>query len=136
MMAFKPLKNLFWIHFIVLDWWSITLNTLTPIRDISSITASYNSSYQHVSLFKESNNKFDRFVNVCWTCFQCKMYYLTINNIICNFTYRCHLSNALVFVRFDYKSLLYIHNNLWIISFKVKFLPILTPLVKNICIGI
>jgi hypothetical protein len=67
MMAFRPSKNLFWICFIVLDWWFIALNILTPTRDILSITTSYNSSYQHVSLFKEFNDKFDRFVNVCGT---------------------------------------------------------------------
>jgi len=35
-------------------------------KDISSITSNCNCSYQHVNLFKEFDDKFDRFVNVCW----------------------------------------------------------------------
>ncbi len=38
---------------------SITLNILALIIDISSITTN-NCSYQHVSLFNESNNKFGK----------------------------------------------------------------------------
>jgi len=39
---------------------SITLNILALIIDISSITTNYNCSYQHVSLFNESDNKFSK----------------------------------------------------------------------------
>jgi hypothetical protein len=67
-MTSQPQKNSLWICFIGLYQWSITQNILAPTGDISSITISCNCSYQHVSLFKESNYKFDNFVNVCWTC--------------------------------------------------------------------
>jgi hypothetical protein len=36
----------------------IIINILTLTSDISSITTSCNCSYQHVSLFNESNDKF------------------------------------------------------------------------------
>jgi hypothetical protein len=68
MMTSRPPKKWFWICFISLNQWFITLNILALTKDISFITISCNCSYQHVSLFKESNYKFDNFVNVCWTC--------------------------------------------------------------------
>jgi hypothetical protein len=46
---------------------SIPFNVLAPINDISSITTSCNCSYQHVSLFNESNDKFGKLNKDCWT---------------------------------------------------------------------
>jgi hypothetical protein len=43
----------------------ITLNILAPTSDISSITTSCNYSYQHVNLFNESNDKFDKLNKDC-----------------------------------------------------------------------
>jgi hypothetical protein len=51
--------------FIDLSLLSITLNILTPTNDISCITTSCNCSYQHVNLFKESNDKFDKLNKDC-----------------------------------------------------------------------
>jgi len=39
---------------------SIIINILTPTSDISSITTSCNYSYQHLSLFNESDDKFGK----------------------------------------------------------------------------
>jgi hypothetical protein len=44
-----------------------TLNILAPTSDISSITTSCNFSYQHVSLFNEYDDKFDKLDKDCWT---------------------------------------------------------------------
>jgi len=41
------------------------------------------------------------------------------------------ISKALVFVKSKYMSLLYNHNNPWIMSFNVKVLPVLTLPIKN-----
>jgi hypothetical protein len=65
MMTSRPPKKWFWICFISLNQWFITLNILALTKDISFITISCNCSYQHVSLFKEYDDKFDMFVNVC-----------------------------------------------------------------------
>ncbi len=46
------------------------------------------------------------------------------------------ISKTLVFVELEDTSLLYNHNNPWIMSFNVKVLPIPTPLVKNKHIGV
>jgi hypothetical protein len=46
---------------------SIPFNILAPINDISSITTSCNCSYQHVSLFNESDDKFGKIDKDCWT---------------------------------------------------------------------
>jgi hypothetical protein len=43
----------------------ITLNNLASISDIPSITTSYNCSYQHVSLFNVSIDKFGKLDNDC-----------------------------------------------------------------------
>jgi hypothetical protein len=40
----------------------IALNILAPTSDISSITTSYNFSYQHVSLFNEFDDKFGKLI--------------------------------------------------------------------------
>jgi hypothetical protein len=45
---------------------SITSNILTPTSDISSITTSCNCSYQHVSLFNESDDKFGKLDKDFW----------------------------------------------------------------------
>ncbi len=134
-MTFKPPKNSFWIWFITLNQLSLTLNILAPTKNISSITFSCNCSYQHVSLFKESDDKVDKFVNVCWTCMlnvKCIVWPSILNVTLLVDAIR----NALIFVKFDDRSLLYSHNKPWIISFKVIFLLVLAPPIKNICIGI
>jgi len=46
------------------------------------------------------------------------------------------MSKALNFIKFNNRFLLYNCNNPWNIHFKVKILPIPTPLIKNKCIGI
>jgi hypothetical protein len=46
------------------------------------------------------------------------------------------ISKALVFVKSKDMSLLYNHNNPWIMSFNVNFLLVPAPLVKNKHIGI
>jgi len=123
MMTSKPLKNSIWICFIAFNRWSITLNILAPTRDVSSITTSYNCSYWHVSLLKKIHDKFDRFVNVCWTSMfnvEC-IVWPWIQNAILPID---AISNVLIFVKFDYRFLLYSHNKPWIINFKVKVLPI------------
>jgi hypothetical protein len=53
-MCFMDLSTLF-----------ITLNILTPTNDISSITTNCNYSYWHVSLFNESDDKFDKLNKDC-----------------------------------------------------------------------
>ncbi len=45
----------------------ITFNILASTNDISSITTSYNCSYQHVSLFIKSIDKFGKLNKDCWT---------------------------------------------------------------------
>jgi hypothetical protein len=47
---------------------SITLNILALASDISSKTTSCNCSYQHVSLFNESDDKFGKLDKDYWTC--------------------------------------------------------------------
>jgi hypothetical protein len=37
-------------------------------NDISSLTISFNCLYQHVNLFNEFNDKFDKLDNDCWIC--------------------------------------------------------------------
>jgi len=118
--------------FIAFNRWSITLNILAPTRDISSITTSYNCSYQHVSLFKESDDKFYRFADVYWTSMfngECIVWPWILNATLSIDA----INNALIFVKVDDRSLLYSHNKPWIISFKVKILLVLAP---PICIGI
>jgi hypothetical protein len=44
---------------------SITLNILAPISDISSITTSYNCSYQLVNLYNVFIDKFGKLDNDC-----------------------------------------------------------------------
>ncbi len=43
----------------------ITLNILTPTSDISSITTSCNCSYQHLSIFNESDDRFGKLNKDC-----------------------------------------------------------------------
>jgi hypothetical protein len=50
--------------FMELSLLFITLNILAPTSDISSVT-SCNYSYQHVSLFNESDDKFDKLNKDC-----------------------------------------------------------------------
>jgi hypothetical protein len=45
----------------------MTLNIFKRTRDISFITTNCNYSYWHASPFKESNERFNRFFNVCST---------------------------------------------------------------------
>ncbi len=53
----------------------ITLNILALTSDISFITTNYNCSYQQVSLFNESDNKFSKLDNDCLDMYvQCSMY--------------------------------------------------------------
>jgi hypothetical protein len=40
------------------------------------------------------------------------------------------MNKVLVFIKFDDRFFLYNHNNPWIISFKIKVLSILAPLIK------
>jgi len=47
---------------------SITFNILTLTSEILFITRSCNCSYQHVNLFNEFIDKFDKLDNDCWTC--------------------------------------------------------------------
>ncbi len=50
----------------------IILNILATTSDMSSIKTSCNCSYQHVSLFNEFNDKFDKLDKDCYTCmFKC-----------------------------------------------------------------
>jgi hypothetical protein len=85
---------------------SITLNILTPISDISSITTSYNYSYRHVSLFNESNDKFGKLKKDCWTCmFNVKC--ITKPSILKAILPIGVISKALVFVKSEDMSLLY-----------------------------
>jgi len=57
------------------------------------------------------------------------MYCWTSNIMECSLTYGCHEQNF-DFVEYKY-FLLYNHNNIWITSFDVNFLPIPTSLMKN-----
>jgi len=109
-------------------------NIIAFTKDISSIITSCNCSYQHVSLLLKIDDKFDRFVNVYWIdMFNVKC---IIWPSILNATFSINaISNALIFVQFDDRSLLYSRNKPWIISFKVKNLPIPAPLIKYIFIG-
>jgi hypothetical protein len=43
----------------------ITFNILTLISDILFITTNYNCSYQHINIFNEFVDKFDK---DCWAC--------------------------------------------------------------------
>jgi hypothetical protein len=110
-------------------------NIIAFTKDISSIITSCNCSYQHVSLLLKIDDKFDRFVNVYWIAmFNVKC---IIWPSILNATFSINaISNALIFVQFDDRSLLYSRNKPWIISFKVNNLPIPAPLIKYIFIGI
>ncbi len=85
-----------------------------------------------MSLFK---GFYDKFVNVCWTSmFNAKC---IVWPSILNATLPINaISNDLIFVKLnhyeknDEKILLYYHNNLWIISFKIKVLLVPTFLSK------
>jgi hypothetical protein len=112
----------------------ITSNILAPTSDISSITTSYNCSYQHVSLFNVSIDKFGKLDNDYWTCMfnvECVVKPSILNVILLVDAMR----RILVLIKFEYMYLLYSHNNPWIINFDVKFLPILTLPIKNKQIG-
>ncbi len=65
MITSTPTKKLFWMCFMDLSTLFITLNILTPTNDISSITTNCNYSYWHVSLFNESDDKFDKLNKDC-----------------------------------------------------------------------
>jgi hypothetical protein len=69
------------------------------INDISSLTISFNCLYQHVTLFNEFNDKFDKLDNDCW---------IGMFNIEYSFTYGCHEQNF-GFVKFEDMSLVYNH---------------------------
>ncbi len=66
---------------------SIPFNILAPINDISSITTSCNSSYQHVSLFNESNDKFGKLDKDCWTSMFNVECIVKLSILKANFTY-------------------------------------------------
>jgi len=53
--------------FMDLNLLFMTLNIIPPTNDISSITTSFNCSYQHVSLFNEFDDKFGKLNKDCWT---------------------------------------------------------------------
>jgi hypothetical protein len=84
----------------------ITLNILTPISDISSITISCNCSYRHASLFNEFDDKFGKLNKDCWTSMfnaEC-----IIKSLILKATLHVDaISKALVFVKSKDTSLLY-----------------------------
>lgn len=108
----------------------IALNILEPTNDISSNPTSCNCSCQHVNLFNELNDKFGKLNNDCWTCIfniECIIIPSILNtNLLVN-----TMNIVLIFVKFKYMCLFYNHNNVWIISWKVKFLLVPTPTIKN-----
>ncbi len=71
-----------------------------------------------MNLFKESNDKFDKFVNVCWIgMFNVEsIIWPSILNVALHVDV---INNALIFVKFNDRSLLYSCNKPWIIYFKV-----------------
>jgi hypothetical protein len=116
MITSTPPKKLFWMCFMELSLLFITLNILAPTSDISSITTNCNYSYQHVSLFNESDYKFGKLNKDCWIGMfnvECiakpSILKATLPDDV--------ISKALVFVKSKDMSLLYNHNNPWIMSF-------------------
>jgi len=134
-MTSRPLKNSFRICYITFNQLSIALNILARIRNISFKLQLVNYSYWHVSLFKEFNDKIDKFVNVCWIGMfnvECIVWPSILNVILLVDA----ISNVLIFVKFNDRSLLYSHIKPWIINFKPKVLLVRTLHIKNLCIGI
>ncbi len=75
-----------------------------------------NCPYQHVSLFNEFDDKFGKLDKDCWIGMfnvEC-IVKLSILKAILPID---AISKALVFVKLEYMSLLYNHNNSWIMSF-------------------
>jgi hypothetical protein len=106
----------------------ITLNILVPTSVISSVTTSYNCLDWHECLFNEYDDKFGNLNKDCWTSMfsvECTIKLLKTTLFV------DAISKVLVFVKSKDMSLLYNYNNPWIMSFDVKVLPFLSPLVKK-----
>jgi hypothetical protein len=88
----------------------ITLNILAPTSDISSITTSCSSSYQHVSPFNESDDKFGKQNKDCWT-YMFNVECIVKSSILKATTLIDAISKALIFVKSKDIFLLYNHSN-------------------------
>jgi hypothetical protein len=89
---------------------SITLDIFASTSDISFIKTSCNCSYQHLSLFNESNDKFGKLNKDCWIGMfnvQC----IVKSSILKAIIPINAISKMLVFVKSKYMSLLYNCNN-------------------------
>jgi hypothetical protein len=88
----------------------ITLIILALISDISSITTSCNCSYQHVSLFNESDDKFGKLDKDCCTSMfnvECIIKPSILKTVLLINA----IHKALVFIKSENMSLLYNCNN-------------------------
>jgi hypothetical protein len=109
---------------------SITFNIHAPTNDILFITTSCNYSYQHVNLFNEFVDKFDKLDKDYWTCM------FNVECIIKPSILKVVLpidaiNKSLVFVKSKDMFLLYNCNNFLITYFNVKVLLVSTSHVKN-----
>jgi hypothetical protein len=98
--------------FMELSLLFITLNILAPTSDISSVT-SCNYSYQHVSLFNESDDKFDKLNKDCWIDMfnvECIVKPSILKEILPNDV----ISKALVFVNICFYCIIIIIFELWV----------------------
>ncbi len=129
MIKSRPQNNLFWICFMDLSLLFITLIILAPTSDISSITTSCNYSYQHVSLFNVSIDKFGKSDNDYWiNMFNDKC---IIKPSILNVALPMDaMKRTFIFIKFEDMPLLYNCKNPWIIKINVKVLLVLTPPIK------
>jgi len=107
--------------FMDLSLLSMIINILTPTSDISSITTSCNYSYQHLSLFNESDDKFGKLNKDLWTCMfnvEC-IVKPSILKVILPID---AISKTLVFVKLKDMFQLYDCINPWITSFNVNLI--------------
>ncbi len=94
-----------------------------------------NCSYWHVNLFNESNDKFGKLDKNYWIgMFNVKC--IVKSSILKIILLVDAISKALIFIKSEDTSLLYNCNNLWIINFNVKVLPVPALHAKNKHIGV
>ena len=126
-------KKFIVICYIDCNFWSITLNILDPIREISFMTTNCNYLYLFVSLFKVSHDKLDNLVND-WFIETFKAKCIVVP-FAWNKTFPMYaITKVFVFSKFDDNSLIYKSNKPHIISFKVKKFLFQHP-IRNKCIG-